>query len=125
MEAPSPLVFGACYLLGDRRTAESVVFLVLWEVHYLHRAFIFPFRRRGGQRRMPLFVVTLAFAFNLVNGYLNGRYLFTASLFSPPHLDGGAWTSDPRFYAGIALFAAGFAANQHADHVLFTLRKDS
>lgn len=121
MEAPAPLVFGACFLLGDRKASpESWIFLALWELHYIHRAFVFPFRRRGGQRDMPLAIAASGFVFNCLNGYLNGRYLFS---FSPPHLASGAWTSDIRFYAGIAVFLAGYAINLHADRVLFALRK--
>jgi 3-oxo-5-alpha-steroid 4-dehydrogenase 1 len=121
MEAPSSIVFGLCYLFGERKTGpESIVFLLLWEAHYFHRAFVFPFRRRGGQREMPLLVAASAFFFTLGNGYLNGRYLFS---FAPPHLASGDWTRDPRFYAGALLFIAGYAINQWADHVLFHLRK--
>lgn len=121
MEAPSSIGFALCYLLGDRKTeVTSIVFLLLWEAHYFHRAFIFPFRRRGGQRDMPLYVAASAFFFTLGNSYLNGRYLFS---FAPAHLTSGGWTQDPRFYAGIALFVAGYAINQWADHVLFNLRK--
>jgi 3-oxo-5-alpha-steroid 4-dehydrogenase 1 len=121
MEAPSALVFALCYLLGDRRTeVTSIVFLVLWEAHYFHRAFVFPFRRRGAQRDMSALVAASAFFFTLTNSYLNGRYLFT---FTPEHLTSGGWTGDVRFYAGIALFVAGYAINQWADHVLFNLRK--
>jgi 3-oxo-5-alpha-steroid 4-dehydrogenase 1 len=122
MESPSSIVFALCFLLGDRKAdAASIVFLLLWEAHYFHRAFIFPFRlRTGSQRDMPVAVAAGAFCFTLTNGYLNGRYLFT---FTPPHLTAGGWTSDPRFLAGVALFVAGYAINQWADHVLFNLRR--
>ena len=69
---------------------------------------------------MPLYVVASAFFFTSINSYLNGRYLFS---FAPPHLASSSWTSDPRFFIGIALFVAGYAINQWADHVLFHLRK--
>lgn len=121
MEAPSPIIFATCYALGDRKTdPASLVFLLLWELHYVHRAFVFPFRRRGAQKDMPFSIAASAVTFNLINAYLNGRYLFS---FAPDHLVSGAWTSDPRFYLGIVLFLAGFAINQHADSVLMNLRK--
>lgn len=121
MEAPSPLAFAACYAIGDRKTdAASLIFLLLWEAHYVYRAFVFPFRRRGAQKDMPLSIVASGFLFNAINGYLNGRYLFS---FAPAHLSSGAWPSDPRLYLGIALFAAGYAVNHHADRVLMNLRK--
>jgi steroid 5-alpha reductase family enzyme len=48
---------------------------------------------------------------------LNGSYTSTYG----SHLD-AAWASDPRFAAGILLFAAGYALNKHSDAVLRNLR---
>jgi len=121
MEAPSALVFGLCYLLGDRKaSATSIAFLLIWEAHYVHRAFIYPFRLKGGQRPKALSVAVSAFVFTSVNGYLNGRYLFT---FTPSYLASPGWLTDPRFLFGVALFGLGFGINQWSDHVLFNLRK--
>jgi|SRR5580704_5518639 3-oxo-5-alpha-steroid 4-dehydrogenase 1 len=121
MESPSALGFFACFLLGDHRGDPArIALLLLWELHYVHRAFVFPFRRRGGSRTMPVPVAASAFVFTSVNSYLNGRWIFT---FAPATAYGAAWLGDPRFLAGAALFLAGFALNQHADRVLFNLRK--
>ena len=72
---------------------------------------------------MPLVVAALAFVFNVINGYLNGRWLFTPGLFDPPHLASGGWLADPRFWIGALLFVTGYAINQHSDQVLFSLRR--
>jgi protein-S-isoprenylcysteine O-methyltransferase Ste14 len=95
-----------------------LAFLLLWELHYFQRAYIFPFRRRGGEKPMPILVAAMGFIFTATNSYLNGRWLFTLG---PEY--GPGWLVDPRFVAGAALFLGGFAINQHADHVLFNLRK--
>jgi len=119
MEAAAPLAFAACFFIGTNTiTVTTLVFLVLWEAHYLHRAFIYPFSLR--RRAMPLLVVGFGFLFNMVNGYLNGRYIFTFS-------DGysNQWLSDPRFIIGVALFLAGFVINRQADNVLRNLAKTS
>ena len=80
MEAPAPLVFGACFALGERRQSWTAwLFLLLWQAHYAHRAFIYPFRLRGHERRMPLAVAGTGLVFNAINGYLNGRTLFSLS----------------------------------------------
>jgi hypothetical protein len=92
------------------------IFLALWEVHYLYRAFVYPFRRKVAGV-MPVLVVAMGMLFNLVNGYLNGRWL---SHFGPPFAL--AWLSGPRFLAGLCLFLAGLAVNLHSDQVLFDLR---
>jgi 3-oxo-5-alpha-steroid 4-dehydrogenase 1 len=119
MEAGSPLVFAVCFLVGANPiTVVSLVFFVLWEAHYVHRAFIYPFTRRGTAESMSLVVLVMGFFFNLVNGYLNGRYLFT---FSPGY--GNSWIKDPRFIIGIVLLAAGFIINRQADILLRNLRR--
>jgi len=121
MEAAAPLVFAACFVLGTyTKTMTAFAFLALWEIHYIHRAFIYPFGLRGGAKRMPLAVVSLALLFNTVNSYLNGRYIFT--------LSGGytnEWLGDPRFIAGLVIFLTGFIINRRADQTLRNLRKPS
>jgi len=118
MEAPAPLGVALLFVLGDRTTSPTaIVFLALWELHYLHRAFVFPLRRRGGGKRTPLVIVAFALVFNCANAYLIGRWLFAFG----PDL-GTAWLLDPRFLAGAALFLGGLVVNVHADEVLRRLR---
>jgi len=119
MEAPAPLVFAGCLFFGTARiTPVTLVFLVLWETHYLHRAFIYPFSLRGVARRMPLSIIGFGFIFNVMNGYLNGRYIFG---FSGGY--GNTWLTDPRFIVGVLLFITGYFINRQADLALRTLRK--
>jgi protein-S-isoprenylcysteine O-methyltransferase Ste14 len=119
MEAPSPIVFGLCFLLGDIRiNAVVLIFLALYEAHYIHRAFIYPFSLRGTERHMPLSIIAFGFTFNVLNGYLNGRYIFT---FSNGYPD--SWLLDPRFILGVTLFVIGYIVNRDADQALRELRK--
>ena len=118
MEAPAPVIFAVFFFLGGNAGITGIVFLVLWEAHYLHRAFIYPFSLRGAARRMPLSVVSLGFFFNLMNGYLNSRHIFT---FSGGY--GAAWLADPRFIIGAIVFITGFVINRRADKVLRGLRQ--
>lgn len=121
MEAPSPLVFFACWWAGEparRFSAAGLIFLLLWETHYVYRAFIFPFRRRGGEREMPLSIALLSILFNLANAYLNARWLYTLGPERQAH-----WLVDPRFLLGVALFALGYWINHQSDRILFDLRK--
>jgi 3-oxo-5-alpha-steroid 4-dehydrogenase 1 len=119
MEAPSPILFAMFFMLGIKSiTLTAIAFLVLWEAHYVHRAFIYPFSRRAGASGMSVTVISMGFLFNVGNAYLNGRYLFT--------LSGGyssAWLLTPQFICGTALFLAGFVINRWADHSLHNLRK--
>jgi 3-oxo-5-alpha-steroid 4-dehydrogenase 1 len=119
METSSPLIFAACFLAGvGSATIVTVIFFCLWEAHYIHRAFIYPFTRRGAAESMSLAVIVMGFTFNLVNGYLNGRWLFK---FSPGY--DIAWLKDPRFVFGVLLLVIGFSVNRQADKVLQNLRK--
>lgn len=119
MEAAAPLVFIACFVLGNNpNTVTVLVFFGLWEAHYIHRAFIYPFGLRGRGKRMPLVVIGFALLFNTVNGYLNGRYIFT---FSSGYTN--EWLGDPRFVVGLVLFITGFIINRRADQTLRNLRK--
>jgi 3-oxo-5-alpha-steroid 4-dehydrogenase 1 len=118
MEAPAPLVFAVCFWLGGRANPVTLAFLGLWEAHYVHRAFIYPFSLRGEARRMPLAIMSFGFLFNVMNGYLNGRYIFS---FSGGYNTG--WMSDPRFIIGTLLFALGFIINRQADLTLRGLRQ--
>jgi len=119
MEAPSPVLFAVFFVLGIKSiTITAIAFLILWEAHYVHRAFIYPFSRRVGASGMAVAVVAMGFMFNIGNAYLNGRYLFT--------LSGGysnAWLMTPQFICGAALFVAGFIINRKADDDLRNLRK--
>jgi hypothetical protein len=108
MEAPSPLLFGALFWLGDnQQTLPLLAFFLLWEAHYIHRAFIYPLRLRSGVKSMPLIVASSGLFFNIVNAYLNGRYLFTLSAGYPTR-----WLTDPRFLLGLILFLTGFIINR-------------
>ncbi|MBN2498447.1 MAG: DUF1295 domain-containing protein [Deltaproteobacteria bacterium] len=118
-EAPASLGFLAFFLLGDRH-AETVplALLAFWQIHYVHRAFVFPFRLRGERRQTTVLTVSLAVLFNLGNTYLNARYIYSLG----PGYD-AAWLVDPRFLIGAVLFWSGFAINKHADAVLVRLRR--
>jgi len=120
MEVPASVAPMVLFLIGGRRDSVLWTFFVLWQLHYFHRAFIYPLRRRGGVPTMPLLIALSGLVFNLLNTYLNWRYL---THFAPVDRYAGGWLSDPRFIAGTALFFCGLFINQHADWVLMNLRK--
>jgi 3-oxo-5-alpha-steroid 4-dehydrogenase 1 len=119
MESVSAVIFLVLFIIGTApRTATTIIFLLLWEAHYLHRSYIYPFMLRDGKKKMPLLIPLLATVFNLGNGYLNGRYIF--------HFSGGRYTTDwlldPRFIVGTTIFITGFSINRWADDSLRQLR---
>jgi len=117
MESTVVLVFGVFWYLGRDPFALLPLFLLfVWQSHYFYRAFVFPFRMRGGWS-MPLFIALSGMLFNVVNGYLNGRWLFTLSA-----REYGQWWGDPRFIVGLILFFTGMVINHRADGRLRRLR---
>lgn len=122
METPSLVVFAAIFFSG-RHSNELVprVFATLWLLHYFQRAWIDPFWMGGGKSKpMPLSVPLAAIAFNLLNSYLNARWI---SELAPGWST--SWLYDPRFLYGLMLFVGGAAVNRWADAVLFKLRRQS
>jgi 3-oxo-5-alpha-steroid 4-dehydrogenase 1 len=118
METPVLLVFVFLYGISHRKgNPVSLVLLAFWLAHYVHRSLIYPFRMRTGRPSITAGVVCMGAAFNIGNGYLNGRYLFSLG----PELS-GSWLLDPRFILGALLFWFGFALNQHSDQLLINLR---
>lgn len=119
MEAASPVVFAVFFFTGGHFSSTALVFLIMWQFHYLYRAFVYPFTLRGRERRMPLLIVLFGLVFNLMNGYLNGRYI---TGFSGGY--GDDWLVDPRFIIGAILFIAGYVVNRRADGTLRGLRQE-
>jgi protein-S-isoprenylcysteine O-methyltransferase Ste14 len=118
MEAPAPLVFAACYLVGSPPlTATQLVFLGMWESHYLDRTFLYPFAVRISRKPFPILILLSGFIFNLTNAYLNGSYIVTHSQSYQM-----VWLRDGRFILGITLFILGFIINRHADYILRGIR---
>ena len=118
MEAPCVLVFVATYVSGEfRANTVPLLLLAAWQVHYVHRTFIFPFRARTSGKTMPAAVALMALTFNSINAYINARWIshlgsYTDSVLSEPHL-----------WIGLGLFCAGLVINISSDSILFKLRK--
>jgi len=120
MEAPSALLFAWIFFQGPRSgNVVPLVMLGLWQAHYLHRAFVYPLtkRTRPGQH-MPLVIVLMALSFNVLNSYLNARWL---TAMGPEY--GLRWLLSFRFLYGLLLFVTGFVINRWADARLRRLRR--
>jgi protein-S-isoprenylcysteine O-methyltransferase Ste14 len=118
MEAPAVVVWAGIYFLG-RHALElgPLVLLAVWQLHYLQRTVIFPLRIRPNARGTPLTIVLSAIAFNVLNAYVNARWVSELGSYPIGELLG------PRFFVGLAMFLVGLAVNVHADGALAALRK--
>lgn len=76
MEAPVFVLMLACYFAwADKTAIVPMVFLILFEMHYFQRSFIFPLRLKGSSR-MPLAIVLMGTVFNSLNALMQGGWLF-------------------------------------------------
>lgn len=119
METPAVIVIALCFIYGNRTgDAVSITFLALWELHYIQRTYVFPLLMQGGNKEFPILISLFAIIFNVINGYVNGQYLFNIAPMYPH-----GYMLDPKFIAGVIIFLAGFAININSDHILRNLRK--
>lgn len=118
MELPATALFACVYATGEA-AAEAVplILLAMWQGHYLNRTFVYPFRTRTSGKMMPMVVVLSGFVFNVLNAYVNARFI---SHFGAYDI---AWLGDPRFIAGTAFFLCGLILNIHSDNILLGLRR--
>jgi protein-S-isoprenylcysteine O-methyltransferase Ste14 len=121
MESPAVFAFAAVFALGPRAgQLVPCVLAALWLLHYGQRTFGYPLLMRvDPARRMPLSILAMGFVYNLLNAYLNARWL---TRLGPERAT--SWLYSFRFLSGASLFFIGFAINRWADAVLRRIRKD-
>lgn len=123
MEAPACLVFAWFVFTGPLPvTAPVMVLFILWQMHYFHRTFIYPFQlqiRPGSTTplRMTLFGIVLTASC----GYLNGEFISKYAT----HLQSNDWFYTPEFIIGTLMFLAGYVLNKVSDSELMRLRKEN
>ena len=119
MECPVFIAMTVLWLLSDRTwEAAPLALLILFQGHYLQRAFIFPLLIRGTSK-IPAGIVGMGMLFNTLNALMQGGWIF---YISPADYYEG-WFSKPYFYIGAALFVAGMVINLHSDYIIRHLRK--
>ena len=120
MEAPVPILVFLFWHFSDRGfMLVPFLFFLFLQIHYLRRAFIFPFLMRG-KSKMPIGIVLMGITFNLLNTFMQGYWLFHLS---PPSLYVDAWLQTPQFIGGTLLFFIGFLINVDSDKRIRNLRQ--
>lgn len=120
MEVPVFLVMLLLWALSDRKgDLVRLVFLLLFELHYFHRSFIFP-RQLRGHSRMPLSIILMGALFNTLNALMQGGWIF---FISPQDYYPSNWLTTLPFLAGTGLFLAGMYINIQSDSIIRNLRK--
>lgn len=120
MESPVFIVMIILALLSERSSnVICLIFLILFEIHYFQRSFIFPFLIRG-KSVMSLSVVLMGVVFNVLNALMQGGWIF---YISPENMYSISWLTTPQFIIGTLIFFAGMIINIHSDYIIRHLRK--
>lgn len=118
MESPSVVLFAAIFALGPHALEPAPLFFAaLWLTHYGYRTLIYPARLPSARKPMPLAVALMGLTFNVVNAYLNARWLSALGTYPSGYL------LEPHCLLGVSAFVAGLAVNFHSDNILLALRK--
>ncbi len=121
-EVASCVLFAVIYFMGDYAfDIVPLIFLLMWQFHYFHRTFIFPFtvKVRPGATT-PIGIPLMAFFTNTVISFLNASILTWATISRGYDI---SWLTDPRFIIGVLVFVSGYYVNKKADAMLAALRK--
>ncbi len=120
MEAPVFIAMLLLWLYSERRTDPTrLAFLLIFEIHYFQRSFIFPLKI-SGRGRMPLSIIVMGQLFNTLNALMQGGWIF---YISPAGMYPASWLLSPQFLAGTAVFAFGMFVNLQSDDIIRHLRK--
>jgi 3-oxo-5-alpha-steroid 4-dehydrogenase 1 len=121
MELPSLIMFVVFFLIGPNKISiPTLLFFLLYIIHYTNRSIVFPLRTHTSKKLMPLMIAVLAIFFNLINGFINGYYFGTISSGY-----GIEWLYDIRFILGGIMFIGGMVINMKSDNMLLALRVNS
>ena len=120
MEAPVFLVMCVMWMYSERRFEPVILtFFLFFQLHYFQRAFIFPLLLKG-KSKMPLAIMSMGILFNLLNGYMQGEWIF---YLAPATMYQSDWFTSPYFIIGTLLFFTGMLVNWSSDYIIRHLRK--
>ena len=120
MESPVFFAMLILWLFSDMRgDMARLAFLLLFELHYFQRSFIFPLLIRG-ESRMPVSIILLGVLFNTLNAFMQGGWIFYVS---PAEMYPPEWLQSFPFFAGTLLFFAGMFINVQSDSIIRHLRQ--
>ncbi|KAK3226215.1 hypothetical protein Dsin_006077 [Dipteronia sinensis] len=122
MESPTVWLTLSIFPYGRHFTnPRSLLLISPFLLHYLHRTCVYPLRLRrdSGQRSgFPVAVALMAFGFNLLNAYLQARWV---SHYKDDYDNN--WLFTWRFVIGLLVFVGGMCVNVWSDKVLVGLKK--
>jgi len=121
MEFPATITFIIVYINSGRPGHPvSIVFLIIWLIHYGYRGFLFPYLIRvnpGFKETFNLSVVSSGWMVTFLHGYLNAAFIATYGQHYTM-----SWFSDPRFAIGLIVYYSGFILILNSDSIMRNLR---
>ena len=124
MEQPSalvPLAAVLSYLGAGGALHPGVAYLCgMFIIHYIQRAFVYPFLQGTTGRDYPLHAWCFAMLFTACNGTMQANDLLYGPAASRSWADG--LYANPRVYLGFGIWAFGMFCNVQADAILRNLR---
>ncbi|XVF08237.1 hypothetical protein REPUB_Repub06bG0209300 [Reevesia pubescens] len=124
MESPTLWLTFLLFPCGQHfSNPKSFILISPFLFHYFNRTFLYPLRlsRNNSQARtFPVSIALMAFGFNLLNAYLQARWV--SHYKSDYGNDKLFWL---RFLGGLLIFIVGMWINVWADKVLVGLKKQS
>lgn len=120
MESPTLWMSALLFPLGRMSSnPTSLILLMVFLAHYIHRCCIYPLRIRPGSKPYPISIAAMAFFFNTYNTYLQIRWISHYGNYT------AGWLRSPTFIVGLLVFIMGMIINVWADSVLLSLRRGS
>lgn len=120
METPVFVTMFVLWSMSDRKfNIVPCIFFLFFQVHYLYRAFVFPFLMKG-KGKMALSIMFIGAFFNIVNALMQGGWIF---YYSPENMYQIDWLWSPQFIIGFCLFFFGMVVNYDSDKIVRELRK--
>ena len=112
---------------GDNniQISTNAILLLLFTLHYINRAIIYPIRMNTNSQRVPFIISFCAAIITCWNGYIQSFYLVQVQSFSPISLSLSSILDNIQCWIGICIFFIGMGINIKSDSVLRNLRKDN
>ncbi|XP_042505372.1 steroid 5-alpha-reductase DET2 [Macadamia integrifolia] len=126
MESPTIWLTLLILPFGQHRSNPKALTLIsVFLLHYIHRTFIYPIRlhktslqRSKSANRVPVSIALMAFSYNLLNAYLQARWVSHYANYS----ELVNWLFWGRFLVGLGIFFCGMRINVQSDMELLALK---
>ncbi|MCP4180104.1 MAG: DUF1295 domain-containing protein, partial [bacterium] len=116
MELPSLIIPVFMFIKSETPTI-SIIFLIIWLSHYIHRTLIYPFRINDPLKSFSILIMFWGLIFNTLNSFVNFCFLFFIRI-NPVR----NWFLSWQFIAGVSIFIFGYIINKKSDSILRNLR---